>query len=175
VLSPPLSPHWVRPPAEAAGEESRLQIIGTGSLESAVTEMVEARGLEGRVDATGLVPRDEVFRAYAQSDLFVSVSHGEGLPVAVMEAMAAGLPVVLSDIPPHREVTHGLDKVPLVRPGDVAGFAREIERFHRMPREQRREIGRQCRALVLERFTLQRMHAGYDRVYRELIPDGEAT
>jgi glycosyltransferase involved in cell wall biosynthesis len=163
--------------AFAAGSDAgcRLQLIGAGALEEHVRRDVEAKGLGDRVDATGLVPRDDVFRAYARSDLFVSVSHGEGLPIAVMEAMAAGLPVVLSDIPPHREVVDGLEVVPLVRPGDVAGFAREIERFRRMPAEERREVGRRCRAWVLERFTLERMHAGYDRVYREVLPGVEAA
>lgn len=163
--------------AFAAGSDSgcRLQLIGAGALEEDVRRDIEAKGLGNRVDATGLVPRDDVFRAYARSDLFVSASHGEGLPIAVMEAMAAGLPVVLSDIPPHREVVDGLDVVPLVRPGDVAGFAREIERFRLMPAEERQEIGRRCRAWVLERFTLERMHAGYDRVYREVLSEVEAA
>ena len=158
--------------AFATGTDSgcRLDLIGAGSLEDEVRTVITERGLAERVDATGLVPRDAVFRAYGRSDLFVSTSHGEGLPIAVMEAMAAGLPVILSDIPPHREVVDGLDVVPIVAPGDVDGFAREIERFHHMPVERRRDIGRRCRAWVLERFTLERMHAGYDDVYRELLP-----
>jgi glycosyltransferase involved in cell wall biosynthesis len=158
--------------AFAAGTDAwcRLQLIGAGSLEHDVRRDVHLRGLGDRVEVTGLVPRDEVFRSFGRSDLFVSVSRGEGLPVAVMEAMAAGLPVVLSDIPPHREVVDGLGVVPLVRPGDVDGFAREIEHFRTMPAAERREIGLRCRAWVLERFSLERMHAGYDRVYREVLP-----
>lgn len=149
----------------------RLEMIGAGSLDQEVSAEVATRGLADRVATTGLVPRDEVFGHYARADLFVSVSHGEGLPVAVMEAMAAGLPVVLSDIPPHREVVEGLDCVPLVRPGDVDGFAREIARFRRMPAGEREDVGRRCQAWVMERFTLRRMHAGYDEVYRELLSD----
>jgi glycosyltransferase involved in cell wall biosynthesis len=148
--------------------DCRLQLIGAGSLTQDLARAVGARALQDRVELSGLVARDEVFVAYGSSDLFVSVSHGEGLPVAVMEAMAAGLPVVLSDIPPHRELVDGLEGVPLVRPGDVDGFAREISRFRLMPSAERRDIGRRCRDLVVERFTLERMHAGYDLVYREL-------
>lgn len=163
--------------AFAAGADAGcvLTVIGTGSLDDDVRAGIAARGLGDRVRLTGLVPRDDVFRAYAHSDLFVSVSHGEGLPVAVMEAMAAGLPVVLSDIPPHREVVDGLDVVPLVRPGDVTGFAEEIRRFRDLPRAERQAIGRRCQAWVLERFTLRRMHAGYDSVYRELGSGRGAT
>jgi glycosyltransferase involved in cell wall biosynthesis len=175
-LEPVKDPHAMLAAfAAVPGSGSRLQLIGTGALEGDIRQDVAARGLGDRVETTGLVPRDEVFEAYARSDLFVSVSHGEGLPVAVMEAMAAGLPVVLSDIPPHREVVDGLGVVPLVRPGDVDGFAREIERFRQMPSEERREIGRRCQAWVLEKFTLQRMHAGYDHVYREVLAAEERT
>jgi glycosyltransferase involved in cell wall biosynthesis len=152
-----------------------LELIGAGSLEEQVHGEIARRRLGTRAHGIGLVPRDDVFRSYARSDLFVSVSHGEGLPIAVMEAMAAGLPVVLSDIPPHREVVDGLAHVPLVRPGDVDGFAWEIERFRRMPAEQRRRIGQECRDRVFERFTLERMHVGYDGVYRELLRRREAA
>jgi glycosyltransferase involved in cell wall biosynthesis len=161
-----------RPGAGHADRHCRLQLIGAGSLAERVGRVVVEGGLENRIDIAGLVPRDDVFRAYARSDLFVSASHGEGLPIAVLEAMAAGLPVVLSDIAPHREVVDGLDCVPLVAPGDVAGFGREIERFRRMSPAHRREVGRRCRKWVLERFTLERMHDGYDAVYREVLREG---
>jgi glycosyltransferase involved in cell wall biosynthesis len=151
----------------------RLLLVGGGSLEQDVRRELEARGLEDRVEMPGLVARQDVFGYYARGDLFVSVSHGEGLPVAVIEAMASGLPAVLSDIPPHREVVDGLDVVPLVPPGDLDGFAREIERFRRMPADQRREIGQLCKRWVLERFGLDRMHGGYERVYREYLPAEE--
>jgi hypothetical protein len=76
--------------------------------------------------------------------------------VAVIEAMAAGCPVVLSDIPHHREVADGADFVPFVRTGDVGGFAREIERFRSMSPEERRAIGLEGRKLVSGRFDFRR-------------------
>lgn len=151
-----------------AGEEGRLTMVGAGRLESATAARAEALGLSDRVEFTGLIPRDEVFVRCAGADVLVSTSHGEGLPVAVIEAMAAECPVILSDIPPHREVADGAEFVPLVRPDDPAGFAREIERFRDMRPEDRREIGRRCRDHVAARFTLPIMHAGTEAVYREL-------
>jgi glycosyltransferase involved in cell wall biosynthesis len=150
-------------------ERSRLALVGAGSLEPELASEIEASRLQDRVELTGLIPRDDVFARCAQADLFVSASHGEGLPVAVIEAMATGCPVVLSDIPPHREVADGADDVPFVRPGDVEGFAREIERFRSMSSEERTEIGRRGQVLVKERFGLATMHAGLEAVYRELV------
>jgi glycosyltransferase involved in cell wall biosynthesis len=149
--------------------EPRLAFVGTGSLEAEVAGAVASSGLYGRVELTGLVPRDDVFARCADASLFVSASLGEGLPVAVIEAMATGCPVVLSDIPPHREVAEGLDIVPFVRTGDVEGFAQEIDRFRSMPDDERAAIGLKCSEAVRARFGLPTMHAGVERVYRELL------
>ena len=150
-------------------EQSRLTFVGAGSLQERLEREIDSSRLAGRVALAGLVPRDDVFSRCAQADLFVSASHGEGLPVAVIEAMAAGCPVVLSDIPHHREVADGADFVPFVRIGDVDGFAREIERFRRMPPDERRTIGLEGKKLVSGRFGLPAMHAGYEKVYREIL------
>jgi glycosyltransferase involved in cell wall biosynthesis len=157
--------------AQGGGPDSRLTLIGRGSLETSVRARIEALGLSERVEMTGLIPRDEVFRRCADADVFVSASHGEGLPVAVIEAMATGCPVVLSDIPPHREVADGADFVPLVPVGNAAGFARELERIRGMSGADRRALGRRCREHVIERFSLPTMHANLDRVYAELVSD----
>lgn len=147
---------------------ARLHLIGAGTLESRLKDELRRSELDERVTLTGLIPRDEVFVRCAEADLFVSPSRGEGLPVAVMEAMASGCPVLLSDIAPHREIAAGVDFIPLVPIGDAALIAREIDRFKRMTPEQRREVGAKCRNLARDRFRLERMHAGYEAVYREL-------
>lgn len=154
--------------ATGAGPKGDMVFVGAGPLEAALRDRAEALGCAERVRFTGLIPRDEVFLRCAGADVFVSASHGEGLPVAAMEAMASGCPVVLSDIPPHRELAEGTDVIPLVRPGSAEDFAWQIQRFRRMRREDRLEIGRRCREHVATRFSLPRMHAGYEAVYREL-------
>jgi glycosyltransferase involved in cell wall biosynthesis len=150
-------------------QNSRLIYIGDGTLREALLTKSRQAGIERQVTFTGLIRRDEVFEHLLNADLFLSCSRGEGLPVSVLEAMACSCPVVLSDIPPHREIAEGLDFIPLVQPDDVAGFAREIRRFAEMTGAQRSAIGRQCRERVEERFSLEAMHAGYEKVYRQII------
>lgn len=151
-----------------ADERSRLVLVGTGSLENELADAIRRDGLSEQVELAGLVARDDVFRRALDSDLFVSASLGEGLPVGVIEAMAVGCPVVLSDIPPHRELAAGVDFIPFVRPGDADGLSREITRFHDMSAHDREAIGRRCRDLSRARFDLRQMHAGYEATYREL-------
>ncbi|MEM7067039.1 MAG: glycosyltransferase family 4 protein [Cyanobacteria bacterium P01_B01_bin.77] len=154
---------------QGALESAKLVFVGEGNLRSKLTETVSALGLQGRVKMTGLVSRDDVFRHCAQADVFVSTSRGEGLPVAVIEGMASGCPVILSDIPPHREVAAGVDFIPLVDPDDLAGFSQEIKRFCAMPVSERRDIGKKCRALVTDKLSLPAMLQGYETVYAKVI------
>lgn len=161
----------------SADDDSRLILIGKGSLAEAVEERIEAWSMTDEVTLTGLIERDEVYEIISSSDLYISVSRGEGLPVAVMEAMACGRPVILSDIPPHREVVGGVDFIPLIPPGDAMGFAKEIGRYRAMRPEERDEIGGKCRTLVADRFSLPSMHAGYDAAYARIgaCPSGSGA
>lgn len=145
-----------------------LIYIGEGPLRDDLEETRQSLGLGNRLELTGLIPRDKVFEYLFNADLFISPSKGEGLPIAVLEAMACRRPVILSDIPPHREIAKGVDFIPLIPPDDVAGFASEIEKFSKMSISQRSEIGDKCRKLVEDRFSLPSMHAGYTAIYTQL-------
>jgi glycosyltransferase involved in cell wall biosynthesis len=148
---------------------TKLVFLGEGKLRPSLTQKVESLGLQKWVQLTGMVARDKVFEHFALADLFVSASWGEGLPVAVMEAMACGRPVVLSDIPPHREIAESVDFIPLIKPDDVVGFAREINKFREMSVSERMVIGQKCRKLIEEQFSLPAMHTGYAKVYAQII------
>ena len=153
---------------QSSDASSRLLFIGRGELKTALEAKSNSANFAKQVKLTGLIPRDEVYGRLATSSLFVSASWGEGLPVAALEAMVCRCPVILSDIPPHREIVGDTDFIPLIRPDDVAGFAREIERFRHMSPTDRARIGEQCRQLVEEHFSLDTMHRGYSNVYAEL-------
>ena len=158
---------------QGAGQADRLTLVGEGPLRASLAETCERAGMAGRIALTGLLPREVVFRHLLSADLFVSASRGEGLPVAVLEAMACRCPVVLSDIPPHREIAAGLDCVSLVDPEDVGGFARQIARYRAMTAVERQSIGLECRAVVERRFSLRAMHAAYEDVYASVVSDGQ--
>jgi len=159
---------------QSADQASRLVFMGEGPLHDSLMAKSKESGLGKRVELTGLIPRDKVYENLASADLFISASWGEGLPVGVLEAMACRCPVLLSDIPPHREIADDVNFVPLVQPDSIAGFAREIERFRQMSPSERADIGEKCRKLVEERFNLTIMHKGYEKVYAQLM-DGDAT
>ncbi len=105
----------------------RLVVVGGGSAEAAVREA--ARDLGDRVVLRGRVPDEELRAWYQRAASFVSLSMHESFGLTVLEAAAAGVPVVASDIPAHREscgfVPQGrITLVPL--DGDDAAVARAI-------------------------------------------------
>lgn len=154
---------------QSAEQGSHLLYVGDGPLRAALNDQSRTAGLEQQIEFTGLIPREQVFARLLNADLFISTSHAEGLPVAVLEAMACRCPVLLSDIPSHREIAKGVNFIPLVKPNDVAGFAHEIKKFSEMPDVERVAIGQKCRKLVEERFSLAAMHARYANIYAELV------
>jgi glycosyltransferase involved in cell wall biosynthesis len=85
--------------------------------------------------------------------------------------MACRCPVILSDIPPHREIAEGIDFIPVIHPDDEAGFAQAIKKFRDLPETERKAVGQKCRKLVEERFSLTAMHAGYEAVYAQITGD----
>lgn len=148
-----------------------LLFVGEGTEREALESEIAARDLDGKVRLAGLLSREQVYQRMAASDIYVSASFGEGLPIAVLEAMVARCPVVLSDIDPHREIADGAEFVPLVDPRDAQGFGDQIERIRALPPTERAALGERCREHVASRFALENMHAGYEQVYRDLVDE----
>jgi glycosyltransferase involved in cell wall biosynthesis len=154
---------------QADDQTGRLIYMGEGPLRPSLISQSQEMGSQDRAEFTGLVPREKVFESLLNADLFISTSRGEGLPVSVLEAMACCCPVLLSDIPPHREIAEGLDFIPLIQQDDIAGFAREIKKFSEMPLSERMSLGQTCRKVIEERFSLPVMHAAYEEVYSQVM------
>lgn len=148
--------------------DRRLVFVGEGNLRPEMIKAARAAQVENRVVLTGLVPRETVYSHLLSAHLFVSTSRIEGLPVAVLEAMACGLPIILSDIPSHREIAAGTDFIPLLATDDVSGFASKIEKFARLTSSERLAIGKKCRDRVEAHFSLDAMRAGYQAIYDEV-------
>ena len=76
----------------------RLVIIGDGSERVALEQQAEEHGLQDRITFAGFMDRNGLRSEYQKADLFVMPSRSEGFPIALLEAMATGLPFVASDV-----------------------------------------------------------------------------
>ncbi len=78
------------------GVDVRLDFVGTGDARAENEAQVRALGIQKHVHFAGYVPREAIAEQYAAADVFVLASFNEGMSVATLEAMAAGLPVIVT-------------------------------------------------------------------------------
>ena len=137
----------------------RLILIGMGPDSEHLDAMVKAKNLRGVVRVRKWIHDPKLLRQYLGcADLFVFSSRGEGFPVAPMEAMACGLPVVaskargISDIFPRGEESGGV----LVPTGDFHALAGAVMRILDDP-ALGRELGRRARCQVEEGFSMEKI------------------
>ena len=144
--------------ALAGGADLELALVGAGRLADALRTQADALGLGARVEFLGA--RRDVPELLGQSDLFVfSTTAQEGWGVAVLEALAAGLPVVASDVPALREALADGRWGRLVSAGDPGALARALADAARTGPET--APVRAARQAYAGSFTPQRMIDAY--------------
>jgi len=150
------------------GVDVRVLHAGSGRLTADVKRMAADLGIARSVVFLGSLPLGAVLELYRIADVFLLAGERVVFDLAALEAMASGLPVVLSDTGGNRElVDDGVDGY-LCAGGDTDAF---VERIQALASEscKRSELGSAARRRVRERFTLEAMTRNFDELYRGLI------
>ncbi|MEO1236569.1 MAG: glycosyltransferase family 4 protein [Planctomycetota bacterium] len=148
-------------------EKLRYAVVGDGSELSAVAALVERHRLGDVVAVLGRRTGPERAWLLRHAAGFVTTSREEGMPNAVLEAMAAGLPILASDIGPHRELVAGRGWGLLcdsTRPADWGMQMRALV-------ESDRDAMRAAALRLRERYTLARTIDGYESSLQKAIDD----
>jgi colanic acid/amylovoran biosynthesis glycosyltransferase len=152
-------------------------LVGDGPLRRELTAQAEEAGLGHRIRFHGGLPRPEVARLMGQAHVAVLASHPtpsgkrEGIPVALMEAMATGLPVVASAISGIPELVQHRRTGILVPPGDPEALADALELMDR-DRHLRKWFGAAGRHKVHREFDLR---AGAGQIVESFLQVGEGS
>jgi glycosyltransferase involved in cell wall biosynthesis len=150
---------------------ARLVIVGEGPELSTVQGLIEGRGLESNVRILGL--RGDVARLLAAADIGLLTSVSEGIPLALIEAMAAGLAVVSTYVGGVREVVEAGVTGLLVPAGDDAALAEAVLRLAG-DASLRVRMGRLGRERAGRNFSELQMHNMYCNVYKEMFENNGA-
>jgi glycosyltransferase involved in cell wall biosynthesis len=143
-----------------------VAITGRGELAEALAAQARDRGIAARIHLLGL--RSDVARILAAADVFVLPSLSEGLPLALLEAMFAGCPIVASDVGEVGvALAHGEAGV-LVPAGDPRALAAAIDGVMTDP-VRARELGRRAARRAAAEYDVSRMVRRYVEIYEELL------
>jgi glycosyltransferase involved in cell wall biosynthesis len=147
--------------------ELRLMLLGGGSQGNLLRQILTDGGVMERVHFGGKVSQTELPRYYQMADLYISASHVDGSSVSLMEALACGLPALVSDIPANQEWVAGGINGWLFPDGNVDALSTAILRVYD-ERMNLAEIGRAARATAEEK-------ADWKKNFRKLLEAYEMT
>lgn len=146
----------------------RIAIAGDGEVRSRLEELAFNLGVSDRVSLLGF--REDVSDLLAACDLVVLPSLREGLSIALLEAMAAGKPIVATDIGSHRELASQAEIAQLVPPADAPALCEAILQLTRNPVLMAR-LGAKAQVLFESQYTEDRMLNNYKQLYFDLLKE----
>lgn len=144
----------------------RVVLVGEGELRVAIEERVSGAGLEDSVTFAG--NRGDIPQLLAASDVFVLPSLWEGLPMALLEAMASGLPVVATAVSGTREVVEAGRSGILVPPGDAAALGTALIDVLERP-ELAASLGAAARSRVEDCYSARAQAKRHAELYRSRL------
>jgi glycosyltransferase involved in cell wall biosynthesis len=152
--------------AAARLPEVRVLLVGDGPVRAQLEQEAIALGIRDRVVFAGYQSSPERF--LQAMDVFALTSRSEGLPVSLLEAWAAGLPVVCSAVGGIPKVVTDGETGLLFASGNLDGLTAALATVLTHP-ELAQRLGQAGQTAVRERYSLERMAADYERLYRTLL------
>ena len=152
--------------ASATLPSLRLWILGDGPERLRLESLIAELGIQSHVQLLGT--RQDVGRWLAQADLFVLSSVSEGLPLALLEALATGLPAVVTETGGMPEVVQCCGSGLVVPPSQPEALAQTIVELARSP-DRLQSLAARARQCYLRHFTLERMAGDYSALYLHIL------
>jgi glycosyltransferase involved in cell wall biosynthesis len=129
----------------------RLVLLGAGSQQAEAMEFISRHQLGQRIRIGGLVPTAQLPDFFRSADIYASCARSDGSSISLLEAMATGLPVIVTDRASNREWIADESQGLLAPFGDAAAIAACLVRLARLSPEQRRRMGERNRAVAEQR------------------------
>jgi L-malate glycosyltransferase len=152
-------------------EDLELILLNRGSQGNAIRGILQKGGVLDRVTFGGQVSQTNLPRWYHMADLYISASHVDGSSVSLMEALACGIPCLVSDIPANREWIVEDENGWLFRDGDVDDLAKKILNAMNQ-REKLLRIGKAGRRSAEKRADWKKNSEVLMNIYRSLTAKG---
>ncbi len=151
----------------------RLILVGTGDAEAQLRELADSLQVANAVTFKGFVSREQMPPLYREADVFVLPSQQEGMSIALLEAMASGLPVIVTDTGGTAELVTQGQNGEIVPWGDVPALTRALHNLL-ITESERRQMGAESRRRALQ-FGWPVLAARYIKLCeRVMLPSAES-
>jgi glycosyltransferase involved in cell wall biosynthesis len=146
----------------------RLLLVGAGSQDESILNFVRAHNLERKIVLAGPQPAEDLPKWFRAADVYISCAKSDGTSISLLEAMATGLPVIVTDIPSNREWVDEPDNGWLAHAGSAKSVAKKMGCAAGLTLTERQKISDNNRRIVSERAdwdkNFPRLFDAYDRL-----------
>nr|WP_290907306.1 glycosyltransferase [Anoxybacillus sp.] len=149
------------------GLKAKFLLAGDGEIEN-IQQCIKDYNLGDYVETLGWISGEQKLSLLQKADLFVLPSYNEGLPMAILEAMDFGLPVISTPVGGIPEVIKNEENGFLVQPGDIKELASAIEKII-VDKNVRERIGMNNKQKIKEKFDLDVLLRDLEKLYNNLI------
>jgi glycosyltransferase involved in cell wall biosynthesis len=143
-------------------------IIGSGSEEDNLKRLVKKYDLQSYIKFLGNKSNEEISSYYLNSDVFILPSIWEGFPLTLLEAWAAGLPVIISDVGNVSEICWDGENALIVPPGNSRKITEAMKLL--INNESLREkLGENGKKLVAKKYSWEKISKEFETIYKDLL------
>jgi glycosyltransferase involved in cell wall biosynthesis len=152
----------------SANIKAEIIFLGDGVNKQSLIDYSKSISNSSTISFKGCVSRDETIEHMLEADVFISLSKGEGLPIAVLEAMYCGCFLILSTIPPHKEISPPRERCLFVDISNEKEITNSLNyvRHEIVNLKGQRDISKHH---SIQNFSLDNMLEGYMEVYKSLL------
>jgi glycosyltransferase involved in cell wall biosynthesis len=144
----------------------KIYIVGKGPLKQLIENYISHHNLKNIV-LLGHLSHEKLIELYQNASIFVFPSHYEGLPTVLLEAMSSGLPVVVTDIPAHRDVIKNWKNGIFVKRNSPEDIAEKIT-YLLENKKLREKLGRNARKTIEKNFTWNKICDKFEKLYKSI-------
>ncbi len=150
----------------ASMPEAKLLIVGSGPLEAQLKSIVAELPTRSQIKFLGY--REDIPALLKCIDVYLMPSAREGLPMALMEAMVSGVPVITSDRGGMKEVVGDTKCGYLIDPDSIDNMAAALSKMLAHSATEREAMGNNAKTRILENFTAEKMADAYETIYKQV-------
>ncbi len=155
--------------ARSANPSLRLLLLGNGSQDQSIRSFVQAHDLNDAVSLLGPQPAEELPMWFRAADAYVSCAKSDGTSISLLEAMATGLPVVVTDIPSNREWVAEPENGWLAPAESAEGVADRMLQVANLTPQERKKVSERNQRVVAERADWDKNFPRLLEMYERLV------